>query len=86
MDVSAYAVGKVHVNKSGLYDLYIGYDDWLSLWINGEPVITSGHHNSGFAIDKETRSLPAGDVEIRVKLSNQDNFQWRLWAFHVKIA
>ena len=86
MDVSAYAVGKVHVNKSGLYDIYIGYDDWLSLWINDEPVITSGHHNSGFAIDKETRALPAGDVEIRVKLSNQDNFQWRLWAFHVKIA
>lgn len=86
VDVSAYAVGKVHVNKSGLYDLCIGYDDWLSLWINGEPVITNGRHNNGFAIDTETRSLPAGDVEIRVKLSNQDNFQWRLWAFHVKIA
>lgn len=85
VDVAAYAVGRVHVEKAGLHDIYIGYDDWLSMWINGEPVITNGRHENGFAVDKETWSLPAGEAEIRIKLSNQDNFQWRLWAFHFRI-
>jgi hypothetical protein len=86
VDVAAYAVGKVHIGKSDLYNIYIGYDDRLSLWINGEPVITGGYHAQGFAVDHITWRLPAGEVEIRVKLSNEDNYQWRLWAFHVKIG
>ena len=86
MDVAAYAVGKVHIGKSDLYNIYIGYDDRLSLWINGEPVIAGGYHAQGFAVDHITWRLPAGEVEIRVKLSNEDNYQWRLWAFHVKIG
>jgi hypothetical protein len=38
-DVSAYAVGALTASAEGEYELTVGYDDWLRLWINGEGIL-----------------------------------------------
>lgn len=81
-DVSAYAVGTIFIPEEGNYVIDIGFDDWLRLWIGGEELHCS-RHDCGFAVDQVAVKLPAGEGEIRVKLSNYDNMQWRLWAFCV---
>ena len=80
VNVSAYAVGYIHVKEQGVYNIQMGYDDWLKLWIDGKPVY-EGKHDSGFSVDGATCELDAGQHEVRIKLSNANNFQWRLWAF-----
>jgi len=79
-EVSAYAVGKLFVREDGDYILEIGFDDWLRLSINGKELY-SGRHDQGVAVHRITMTLPAGASDIRIKLSNFDNMQWRLWAF-----
>ena len=84
LDVSAYAVAMLRIDTPGPYRIHIGFDDWMTLWVDGNEIY-SGRHDAGFREDTVTRSLPAGEVELRIKLSNQDNFQWRLWAFSLRI-
>jgi hypothetical protein len=36
-------------------------------------------------IDHIPCNLSSGSSEIRIKLSNFDNAQWRLWTFHTTI-
>lgn len=70
--------------EAGGYTLAIGYDDWIRVWVNGEEIYV-GQHNNGFAIDHIPCNLPSGPSEIRIKLSNFDNAQWRLWTFHAAL-
>ena len=81
-EVSAYAVGRILIPEEGDYVFDVGFDDWLRLWINGNE-LHSNRHDCGFEIDTVAVKLPTGECEIRVKLSNYDNMQWRLWAFCV---
>ena len=83
-DASAYAIGNVNVPRQGSYLVRIGFDDWLTLWVNGQKVYT-GRHDHGIRVKEIPIELPAGEVELRVKLSNQQNQQWRLWAFNLNI-
>lgn len=52
--------------------------------VKGEEVY-AGEHDHGFAIDRIPCNLPSGPSEIRIKLSNFDNAQWRLWTFHAAL-
>jgi hypothetical protein len=72
----------ISIPEKGDYVLEVGFDDWLRLWINGEELYRN-RHDCGFAVDRVAVTLPAGESEIRVKLSNCDNINWRLWAFCV---
>ncbi len=83
-DVSAYAIGAVHIAGAGPHTLRIGFDDWLTLWIDEEQIYT-GKHDAGFKIEEIPVDLPSGNVEIRIKLSNRNNAQWRLWAFSLVV-
>ena len=83
-NVSAYAVGQITMPEAGAYTLAVGYDDWIRVWVNGKEIHT-GEHDNGFAIDHIPCELPAGPSEIRIKLSNFDNAQWRLWTFHAAL-
>lgn len=83
-NVSAYALSKLNVDKPGKYKLIIGYDDWMKIWINRE-LVYSGKHDHGFNLDSVEVDLRSTDNEIKVKLSNFDNFQWRLWAFTLRM-
>lgn len=80
VNVSAYAVGTLNIEEAGTYSINVGFDDWLTLWINGEKVFTE-RHDQGFEVEKISHQLPASEVAFRVKLSNKNNFQWRLWTF-----
>ena len=83
-EVSAYAVGKILIPKEGDYVFDVGFDDWLRLWINGNE-LHANRHDCGFEVDRVKVKLPMGECEIRVKLSNFDNMQWRLWTFCVTV-
>jgi len=83
-NVSAYAVSTMSPEK-GFYDIEVGFDDWMILWIDGKEIY-SGKHESGFGTEKIPFEFNGKDAEIRVKLSNGDNFQWRLWTFSLKLG
>ena len=78
--VSAIARGKLRSTGRREASLRVGFDDWLTLWVNGEEIATR-KHDRGF----ETASFPAvlqsGENTIQIKLSNFDNQEYRLWAF-----
>lgn len=82
--VSAYAAGETTIAQAGTYEAELAFDDWAILWINGQQVFTARHEH-GFLARKTELILPAGRTEIRVKLSNNDNQQWRLWAFNFRL-
>ena len=84
-NVCAYAVGEVDVPAAGKYLLHVGFDDWITIWIDNQR-LPSKRHDHGFAVETIPVTLPAGKVQVRVKLSNQDNFQWRLWAFNLRLT
>jgi len=81
---SAYATGFINIEEAGDYELIIGYDDWIKIWIDDE-LIHTGRNDKGFEVDKIRVKLPESNVEIKIKLSNMNNFQWRLWAFNLKL-
>ena len=81
---SAYAVGYVDITEARDYELSVGYDDWIKIWIDDE-LLHTGRNDKGFEVDRVRLKLPAGKVEIKIKLANQNNFQWRLWAFNLKL-
>ena len=44
-------------------------------------LVHDGRHDVGYATETVRTTLCAGENEIRIKLANFDNFQWRLWTF-----
>jgi len=84
VQASAYARGTIRVPQAGAYDLRIGFDDWIKVWINGREVY-SGRHDRGFAEAATPLQLPGGDALVLVKLGNFDNLQWRNWAFSLRL-
>ena len=78
--VSAYARTTIDSKKNGRVNLRIAFDDWLTLWVNGEKIATH-RHDRGFEIANFPVDLREGENTIQVKLSNFDNQEHRLWAF-----
>ena len=78
--VSAYARATVESPEKRSARIRLAFDDWLTLWVNGEKVATR-RHDRGFEIGYFPVNLRAGDNIIQVKLSNFDNQEYRLWAF-----
>ena len=83
--VAFYGRGTLSVEKAGTYDLRIGFDDWLKLWVNGTPVSETIRHYQGFAVTSASVSLRAGQNRIMIKLSNATNRAYRLWAFNMRV-
>jgi len=80
---SAYALGSVTLPTAGDYNLSVGFDDWITVWVNGEKVF-NGRHEKGFASASTKLRLSTGRNRVLVKLANFDNQQWRLWAFTLR--
>lgn len=59
--------------------LRLGFDDWLTVWVNGAECAAL-RHDAGFAAARVPVRLRAGDNELLVKLSNASNREFRLWA------
>jgi hypothetical protein len=84
LGMSFYARGKVSVQKNGIYDLRLGFDDWMKIWINGEEVTTIRHDN-GFDVAVVKVKLNEGENEIMIKLNNNSNREYRLFAFNCAV-
>ncbi|MDE0141487.1 MAG: DUF2961 domain-containing protein [Caldilineaceae bacterium] len=79
-DVAAYAETVLLEDSDRQVTLRLGFDDWMKVWLNDEPVATL-RHDEGFAISELPVSLRRGENLLRLKLSNFDNVEWRCWAF-----
>lgn len=84
-EVFGYAVGEFDIAASGDYRIQFAYDDDAILWIDGEEV-HRGKHEKGFSKVNVTHSLTKGRHKVKVKLSNRDNRQWRVWAFNFHVT
>ena len=60
--------------------LRLGFDDWMKIRLNGQPVATLKHDN-GFEVSEVSVTLTKGDNILVMRLSNFDNIEWRCWAF-----
>ena len=65
--------------------LRLGFDDWLKVWLNGEPVSTLQHDN-GFKAIELPIIFKKGDNKLVIRLSNFNNIEWRCWAFSCVIS
>jgi hypothetical protein len=81
LNVSAYAISRIHCSEASRKRIRIGFDDGLKLWVNGS-VVYSGRHEQGF-LEATVDSVPfqEGMNTVMVKLNNFDNVEWRAWAF-----
>ena len=65
--------------------LVLGFDDWMRIWLNGQPVATLRHDN-GFEVSEVPVTLDKGENSLVIRLSNFDNVEWRCWAFSCVIT
>ena len=79
-DVAAYAETVLLEESDRQVTLQLGFDDWMKVWVNDEPVATM-RHDKGFATSEVRVRLRRGENRLRLKLSNFDNVEWRCWAF-----
>lgn len=82
--VSAYARTTIESKSKRSVNLRLAFDDWLTLWVNGEKIGTR-RHDQGFDIASFPVVLASGTNTIQVKLSNFDNQEYRLWAFNCTV-
>lgn len=75
-----YALTYLESKEDGDVTMHVGFDDEISIRINGDVVYT-GSHQRGFQEASFPARLRAGKNRILVKLSNEDNQNWRFWGF-----
>jgi hypothetical protein len=79
VNAAAYAEAEIHCAADRKVVVRLGFDDWLKVWCNDEPIATL-KHDDGFAISEVPLTLRTGPNKLRLKLSNSDNQEWRCWA------
>ena len=85
VDAAAYAETVVSAPSEMQAVVRLGFDDWMKVWVNDEPIATM-RHDDGFAISEAPVTLRRGENKLRLKLSNFDNVEWRCWAFSCVIS
>ena len=81
---SVYIRTKVRCTKRESVRIRFGFDDWLAVRLNGRTIGTF-RHDDGFAVADVPATLEAGDNELLVKLGNEENLQYRIWALNCTI-
>ena len=77
---AAYASTVIASREERNVILRLGFDDWLKVWLNGEPVSTL-QHDTGFKATELPIILKKGNNKLVIRLSNFNNIEWRCWAF-----
>jgi hypothetical protein len=75
---AVYARTRIDSDRERLVKLRFGFDDWLSVWLNGKKLRTL-RHDAGLKAASIPAQLRKGPNELLVKLSNSRNTNWRLW-------
>ena len=84
LDRSAYARTTIESDDERSVQIRLGFDDWLSVWLNGENLGTF-RHDHGFAAISVPARLKKGDNKLMVKLSNFENITHGGWAMSCSI-
>lgn len=79
-ECAAYASTVITSPEKRKVSLRLGFDDWMKIWLNGEPVAAL-QHDKGFKVSEVPVTLNKGDNDLVVRLSNFNNIEWRCWAF-----
>jgi hypothetical protein len=82
---AAYASTVVTSPEERKVTLCLGFDDWMKIWLNGQPIAVL-QHNNGFKLSEVPVTLKKGDNRLVVRLSNFNNIEWRCWAFSCVIG
>jgi hypothetical protein len=62
----------VNVNvAAGNYDVLVGVDDGVRLWMNGQMVINQWFDHSGYTIHSNHINLPGGSINIKMEYYNR---------------
>jgi len=77
---SADAATVITSEKARKATLVLAFDDWLKVWLNGEPVAAICH-DDGVETVAIPMKLEQGENRLVIRLSNFDNTEWRCWAF-----
>jgi len=78
--VVGYALRYVTSSRARDVRITVGFDDEMAVRVNGREVF-HGRHENGFKEAAFAAHLVKGRNRILVKLSNEPNATWRLWAF-----
>ena len=78
-DRSAYARTTIESRAERSVQIRFGFDDWLTVWLNGEQLGTFRHDHGFEAINVPAR-LKKGANDLMVKLSNFENTTHGCWA------
>jgi hypothetical protein len=78
---AVYARGMLESSRGGKATIRVAFDDWMTLWLNGEKLATLCHEDDFKSAEIPVR-LKKGSNEILVKSVNFDRIpNNRLWAF-----
>ncbi|MFC2125309.1 DUF2961 domain-containing protein [Bacteroidota bacterium] len=81
--VYAKTILKSNIKKSAT--IRIGFDDWITLWLNGKKLSTF-YHDEDFNSEEIPVKLDKGNNELLVKYANFDKLpNNRLWAFSLLV-
>lgn len=80
---SVYARTRIVSDHPRQVEFRIGFDDWLTVWLNGEN-LGSFRHDDGFCTETIGMKLRQGDNELLIKNNNSDYplGQRRLWVLN----
>jgi hypothetical protein len=85
VDHSVYARTTVDSDRERRVQLRFGFDDWLSVWLNGEK-LGSFRHDHGLELATVTGQFRKGSNELLIKTSNFQNITKRLWVFNCVVG
>jgi len=82
--VVGYALRYVECDREQEVVVHLGFDDEAAVRVNDREVFR-GEHREGFREAQFKAQLKRGSNRLLVKLSNQANTTWRLWAFSFRM-
>lgn len=78
-----YALRYIDMDRDQRLSCHLGYDDQIAVRLNGA-WIYRGHHTRGFATAPVTLPMKQGRNELLIKLANEPNTNFKLWAFWLR--
>ena len=82
--VVGYALRYVECDREQEVVVHLGFDDKVAVRVNDQEVFR-GEHQEGFREAQFKAQLKRGRNRLLVKLSNEANTTWRVWAFSFRM-
>jgi len=88
VDRSVYARTTIDSDRDKQVNLRLGFDDWVTVWVNAEKIKTIRHDKGKIEVATVSVNLRKGANEMLVKSNNLGAFtkNFRTWAFSCVIS